>query len=259
MSGHFQEAVSVFLGYITLACWLKRSTSTNYNKIIKINRDIDKAIKISNISRRIFLLPHLKTSILEGAKKSYTFPTRKNHSHQRLSSMVFCCTSLHISFYFLLSSSFSTSLPYHSTIHDDEMVIWRIYKIFFERNYESIGRIMAWICTVLYLTSRMPQIWKNYTRRSVEGLSVFMLYSQSLPICLIPHQSSIHWHIKYLMVQYLYNGIFYVIAEHRHRRRRSKRSVSYGSDSIGYHQLPMDNENYSNRRRSGQIDGGNFV
>ena len=24
-----------------------------------------------------------------------------------------------------------------------------------------IGRIYAWICTVLYLTSRLPQIWKN--------------------------------------------------------------------------------------------------
>lgn len=26
---------------------------------------------------------------------------------------------------------------------------------------QIIGRIMAWTCTVLYLTSRMPQIWKN--------------------------------------------------------------------------------------------------
>ncbi|QRW27455.1 PQ-loop repeat-containing protein 1 [Rhizoctonia solani] len=35
-----------------------------------------------------------------------------------------------------------------------------------------IGRISAWTCTTLYLTSRMPQIWKNYTRQSVEGLSI---------------------------------------------------------------------------------------
>jgi hypothetical protein len=47
--------------------------------------------------------------------------------------------------------------------------------------------------------------------------------------------------------------------EHRHRRRRSRRSVSYGSDSIGYHQLPVDDGSYRSRRRSGQIDGGNFV
>lgn len=36
----------------------------------------------------------------------------------------------------------------------------------------TIGRISAWVCTTLYLTSRMPQIWKNYTRQSVEGLSI---------------------------------------------------------------------------------------
>lgn len=31
-----------------------------------------------------------------------------------------------------------------------------------------IGRISAWTCVVFYLTSRMPQIWKNFTRRSTE-------------------------------------------------------------------------------------------
>ncbi|KAI0273727.1 PQ loop repeat-domain-containing protein [Gloeopeniophorella convolvens] len=37
-----------------------------------------------------------------------------------------------------------------------------------------IGRISAWTCTTLYLTSRLPQIWKNYVRKSVEGLSMFL-------------------------------------------------------------------------------------
>ncbi|KAH7913746.1 PQ loop repeat-domain-containing protein [Hygrophoropsis aurantiaca] len=37
-----------------------------------------------------------------------------------------------------------------------------------------IGRIFAWLCTTLYLTSRMPQIWKNYIRKSVEGLSMYL-------------------------------------------------------------------------------------
>ncbi|KAL1712110.1 PQ loop repeat-domain-containing protein [Schizophyllum commune] len=35
-----------------------------------------------------------------------------------------------------------------------------------------LGRIFAWLCTTLYLTSRLPQIWKNFTRKSVEGLSM---------------------------------------------------------------------------------------
>ncbi|KAJ7449922.1 PQ loop repeat-domain-containing protein [Mycena latifolia] len=37
-----------------------------------------------------------------------------------------------------------------------------------------IGRIFAWLCTTLYLTSRLPQIWKNFVRKSVEGLSMFL-------------------------------------------------------------------------------------
>ncbi|KIJ55021.1 hypothetical protein M422DRAFT_24878 [Sphaerobolus stellatus SS14] len=37
-----------------------------------------------------------------------------------------------------------------------------------------VGRISAWTCTTLYLTSRLPQIWKNYARKSVEGLSIYL-------------------------------------------------------------------------------------
>ncbi|RDB21056.1 Lysosomal amino acid transporter 1 [Hypsizygus marmoreus] len=41
-------------------------------------------------------------------------------------------------------------------------------------NERVIGRIFAWLCTTLYLTSRLPQIWKNYVRKSVEGLSMYL-------------------------------------------------------------------------------------
>ncbi|KAJ1971292.1 PQ loop repeat-containing protein 2 [Dimargaris xerosporica] len=37
-----------------------------------------------------------------------------------------------------------------------------------------VGRVIAWTCTALYITSRLPQIWKNYRRQSVQGLSFFM-------------------------------------------------------------------------------------
>ena len=37
-----------------------------------------------------------------------------------------------------------------------------------------IGRVFAWICTVLYMTSRIPQIWTNFKHRSVQGLSVLL-------------------------------------------------------------------------------------
>lgn len=36
------------------------------------------------------------------------------------------------------------------------------------------GRVAAWMCVCFYLTSRMPQIWKNFRRRSVEGLSILL-------------------------------------------------------------------------------------
>ncbi|KAI9794107.1 MAG: hypothetical protein M1833_000472 [Piccolia ochrophora] len=36
---------------------------------------------------------------------------------------------------------------------------------------ESVGRILSWISTLLYLGSRLPQLYKNHTRRSTSGLS----------------------------------------------------------------------------------------
>ncbi|THU88401.1 hypothetical protein K435DRAFT_821379 [Dendrothele bispora CBS 962.96] len=41
-----------------------------------------------------------------------------------------------------------------------------------ESSERVLGRFFAWLCTTLYLTSRLPQIWKNYDRKSVEGLSM---------------------------------------------------------------------------------------
>ncbi|KAG0027556.1 hypothetical protein BGZ81_005482 [Podila clonocystis] len=40
----------------------------------------------------------------------------------------------------------------------------------------QLGRIFAWICTVFYLSSRMPQLWKNFQRKSVQGLSILMFF-----------------------------------------------------------------------------------
>ncbi|KAJ8502902.1 hypothetical protein ONZ45_g11335 [Pleurotus djamor] len=46
-----------------------------------------------------------------------------------------------------------------------------------------LGRIFAWLCTILYLTSRLPQIWKNYVRKSVEGLSMYLFVFAFLGNC----------------------------------------------------------------------------
>jgi len=39
---------------------------------------------------------------------------------------------------------------------------------------QKLGRLSAWLCAFLYLTSRIPQIMKNYNRKSVEGLSILL-------------------------------------------------------------------------------------
>ncbi|UZJ53140.1 hypothetical protein CBS101457_002460 [Exobasidium rhododendri] len=43
-----------------------------------------------------------------------------------------------------------------------------------------VGRISAWICTVLYMTSRLPQIWTNLSRKSVQGLSILLFISAAV-------------------------------------------------------------------------------
>lgn len=43
-----------------------------------------------------------------------------------------------------------------------------------------VGRISAWTCTVLYMTSRLPQIWTNLSRKSVQGLSILLFIAAAL-------------------------------------------------------------------------------
>lgn len=39
---------------------------------------------------------------------------------------------------------------------------------------ETVGEIFAWACAMLYLTSRLPQIYKNYQRKSTSGTSILL-------------------------------------------------------------------------------------
>ncbi|KAI1315587.1 hypothetical protein EDD11_000597 [Mortierella claussenii] len=45
-----------------------------------------------------------------------------------------------------------------------------------DQNIVQLGRIFAWVCTLFYLSSRMPQLWKNFKRKSVQGLSILMFF-----------------------------------------------------------------------------------
>lgn len=38
----------------------------------------------------------------------------------------------------------------------------------------TIGRVLAWICCGLYLSSRLPQIRENHRRKSTKGLNIVL-------------------------------------------------------------------------------------
>ncbi|CDR87203.1 uncharacterized protein SPSC_00329 [Sporisorium scitamineum] len=57
------------------------------------------------------------------------------------------------------------SSPTHPlSLFDSDAASWR----------RLVGRISAWLCALLYITSRIPQIWENHMRRSVEGISILL-------------------------------------------------------------------------------------
>ncbi|POY70611.1 hypothetical protein BMF94_6389 [Rhodotorula taiwanensis] len=68
-----------------------------------------------------------------------------------------------------------------------------------------LGRTSAWTCTTAYLTSRLPQIWQNFRRRSVEGLAMtlffFAFIGNSLYVASIltnPHATSVSYLLESL-------------------------------------------------------------
>ncbi|GMM32390.1 Ypq2 protein [Martiniozyma asiatica (nom. inval.)] len=44
----------------------------------------------------------------------------------------------------------------------------------FQIPVEKIGICMAWFCTIIYCSSRLPQLYLNYKRKSVDGISPFL-------------------------------------------------------------------------------------
>ncbi|KAL4247291.1 Lysosomal/Vacuolar Amino Acid Transporter 1 [Abortiporus biennis] len=113
-----------------------------------------------------------------------------------------------------------------------------------------IGRISAWTCTTLYLTSRLPQIWKNFVRKSVEGLSMYLFvfaflgnffYVASIltspKLDLPPHEASafIRESIPYLLgsggtlmfdVTIVTQSFIYRPKHHNTRGRRASRTLN---------------------------------
>ncbi|KAG0844161.1 hypothetical protein G6F18_002094 [Rhizopus arrhizus] len=72
-------------------------------------------------------------------------------------------------------------------------------------SFFTIGQLLAWMCTSFYLSSRIPQIIKNYKRHSVEGLSLALFsfavcgnVTYALSIILRPGKGSIMNALPYI-------------------------------------------------------------
>lgn len=65
-------------------------------------------------------------------------------------------------------------MPEVATMHNHRSSRRRRPRLSFS---QLVGRISAWVCTLLYMTSRLPQIWTNFQRRSVKGLSLLLFVS----------------------------------------------------------------------------------
>jgi hypothetical protein len=79
-------------------------------------------------------------------------------------------------------------------------------------NERLIGRIFAWLCACLYLASRVPQIFKNLHRKSVDGLSsalfIFAALGNLTYTTSILLSSAIHSHAKLVeAIPYLLGSI----------------------------------------------------
>lgn len=157
----------------------------------------------------------------------------------------------------------ATDPPSDSPDNDDGDAPWAPH-----RNWERfIGRASAWLCTSLYLTSRLPQIWQNFRRRSVDGLAMMLfimafvgnsLYVASIltnPLLrsqgyllestpyLLGSGGTLCFDITIVLQSYLYSP------ERRARRERARRRELAGKYGLG------EEEEEALLRHAGEGDG----
>lgn len=68
---------------------------------------------------------------------------------------------------------------------------------------EDIGRVLAWTCTALYVSSRTPQIVENYRKKSTKGISLYlflfaMLGNLLYTICIVSDLYLIYYNNGYM-------------------------------------------------------------
>lgn len=102
--------------------------------------------------------------------KSVPIPTKSRPSTDLLASSQtpsFANPKLFLTSSFVASFSKANATPLYIT---DRFTNIDSYS----SSVELIGDIMAWSCTLMYLISRLPQIFKNYRRKSTRGTSILL-------------------------------------------------------------------------------------
>ncbi|RHZ90246.1 hypothetical protein Glove_2g11 [Diversispora epigaea] len=143
----------------------------NYNDNDSNNDNNDyNTSNISQISTKSF-----KDSIKDNLLKNYsTFP---NNNGGRLPKTTLIFGVLLFTFHTYHSasniSSFNNTIT-TSSLNSSPSFPFSVEALFDENNKKLIGQVMGYMCAFLYVTGRLPQIYKNYKRKSVKGLSMTM-------------------------------------------------------------------------------------
>ncbi|CAJ0915937.1 5164_t:CDS:2 [Entrophospora sp. SA101] len=166
-----REAASLLLGFLSIACWLNAQSPqviTNYK-----NKSTD-GVSIQFLM--ILLLGDVTN--LVGCLLTKQLP------FQTYLSMYFCSMdcALFLQYFYYTWSSSSINGDDDCEERKELEPISKTSRTSSIRSSNSliIGRVISWMCTTLYLTSRMPQIWQNHQRKSVEGLSIVMFIFAAL-------------------------------------------------------------------------------
>ncbi|RUS32126.1 PQ loop repeat-domain-containing protein [Jimgerdemannia flammicorona] len=185
---------------------------------------------------------------MHSANRTYTFPSDKGEeTHKRSTSIVFFALLL-FTFNEVQSPQLSSS---GSAGHVTRALLAAPSEdeLWLGLNSQTIGRIMAWACTVLYLTSRMPQIWKNWRRGSTDGLSIALFvfaalgnltYTASIFTNPRATRKSLHESLPYILGAAgtlvfdltIYIQWWYYHHLHRHSRRRGHDALIEEADPL---------------------------
>ncbi|KAL0090617.1 PQ loop repeat-domain-containing protein [Phycomyces blakesleeanus] len=101
-------------------------------------------------------------------------PSQKSYSASASTSKA--TALLMIGLFTLANAGFSQSLTTNPTTNVTDHIVTQQQQKQSDENMIWIGRFFAWLCTSLYLSSRLPQIIQNFRRRSVEGLSMALFF-----------------------------------------------------------------------------------